>query len=63
MMDAHVAAPTALGMAVALTISTHSPLKSRLPDVAPYLSQFDVAAHNEASIYFAPFGAGDDFCR
>ena len=58
MMEGHVAALTALGMAAALAISTHSALNLRLPDVAQYRAQFDIAEHNEASFYFTPAGQG-----
>jgi hypothetical protein len=58
MMDAHVAALTALGMAAALAISTHQPRNLSLPDVVRSCPQSDIAAHNEASFYFTPAGQG-----
>lgn len=56
-MDAHVAALTALGMALAIAFSAHPPVL-RLPEVAAFFTQFDISAHNEASLYFTPAGQG-----
>src|SRR3954468_15066249 len=57
LMDAHVAALTALGMAVSIALSAHPPALA-LPEVSAFLTQLDISAHNEAALYFTPAGQG-----